>query len=291
MALVDAFPAEHWMALLQQLAGTTGHQQRGTDFGQVRCDVRAHPGINITCTESTSSRSRQNCACRPTMCIARPHRALKEDPDGHTYLLVQTSRRIDILELCCLRLFRLQHLADHSQAPHPSAQDAREPSIDWARVLRPSERLRASSWGDSLVNAGGEDQGSKQQRFSILVGDGKMESATADKLRRQGSASSLVQTQSYESPPGDWWVALRVSFQNAALHCSMGCCLLLLPWCCVALRCVALVCTLRYDIVIIEQNSRESIHTASTCKYGRFCMRMRVLRGHHLDWASGTCSC
>ncbi|KAL7811262.1 hypothetical protein V8C44DRAFT_104626 [Trichoderma aethiopicum] len=145
------------MALSQQLAGTTGHQQRGTDFGQ---------------------------------------------------------------------------------APHPFAQDAREPSIDWARVLRPSERLRASSWGDSLVNAGGEDQGSKQQRFSMLLGDGKMESATADKLRRQGSASSLVQTQSYESPPGDWWVALRVSFQNAALHCSMyG---LLSAVSALVLRCVAL---------------------------------------------------
>jgi hypothetical protein len=62
-------------------------------------------------------------------------------------------------------IFRLQHLADHSQAPCPFAQDAREPSMDWARVLRPSERLRAvksSPWGDSLVNAGGEDKGSKR---------------------------------------------------------------------------------------------------------------------------------
>lgn len=35
------------------------------------------------------------------------------------------------------------------------------------------------------------------------------------------------------------------------------------------MRCIALVCTLRYDIVIIDPNSRDTIHAASTYNAGR----------------------
>ncbi|KAL7817404.1 hypothetical protein V8C26DRAFT_73043 [Trichoderma gracile] len=165
--------------------------------------------------------------------------------------------------------------------------------MDWARVLRPSERLRAvksSPWGDSLVNAGGEDKGSKQQRLSILTGDWSRESAIADKMRRQGLASSLVCMAPGHSP-----TALRMASRADAvvqdLGCKstgrlVGCFACKFPGCCaalryvslsaatatatagvalpcVALRYIALVWTLRYDIVIIEPNSRDSIHAAS----------------------------
>ena len=67
--------------------------------------------------------------------------------------------------------------------------------------------------------------------------------------------------------------ALRYVLLSAAAAASA------LVWCCVALRCVALVCTLRYDIVIIKPNSRDGIHTASTYQVGRYRMRIRVRVG------------